>query len=80
MKQVTFLILTTIFFSFNAHSINTEWTHSTSKDEMTDEFSAHAISPFVQPLRVMGFPYGDVFSWLGVGCNSRSKWAYIGFG
>jgi hypothetical protein len=27
----------------------------------------------------MGFPYHDVAAWMGVGCDGKSEWAYIGF-
>lgn len=55
------------------------WVSSTSKDEMTGEFSAYATSPVVAATKAMSFPYHNVSSWIGVGCNSKSKWVYFGF-
>ena len=55
------------------------WNTFTSKDEMTGKFSAYAHSPKAYPNRRMGFPYSDVNSWMGVGCNSDNEWVYFGF-
>ena len=55
------------------------WVTSTSKDEMTGKFSAYAHSPVVYPSKKMGFPYHDVNSWMGVGCDAKSEWVYFGF-
>jgi hypothetical protein len=55
------------------------WTTSSSTDEMTGKLSAHAQSPVTYPSTQMSFPYHEVKSWMGVGCNSTSEWTYIGF-
>jgi RNA polymerase subunit RPABC4/transcription elongation factor Spt4 len=55
------------------------WVTSTSKDEMTGEFSAYAYSPSVYPSKKMEFPYSDVKSWMGIGCNAKNEWVYFGF-
>ncbi|MGO3346051.1 MAG: zinc ribbon domain-containing protein [Marinomonas sp.] len=55
------------------------WNTTTSKDEMTGEFSAYAHSPMAYPSEKMSFPYSDVRSWMGIGCNSKSEWVYFGF-
>ena len=55
------------------------WRTSTSKDEMTGEFSAYAHSPDTRPSRKMEFPYHEVRSWMGVGCNAKREWVYFGF-
>ncbi len=55
------------------------WTISTHKDEMTNKFSAYAHSPTAYPLRKMSFPYDDVDSYMGVGCDSENEWVYFGF-
>jgi len=60
-------------------TITRAWRHSTSVDKLTGVLSAYAVSPQVASTRRMGFPYGDVEAWLGVGCNSESEWAYVGF-
>lgn len=59
--------------------VKPSWTTSTSKDEMTGKFSAFTHSPSSYPTKTMGFPYADVKSWMGVGCNSESEWVYFGF-
>ena len=56
-----------------------EWKTTISKDEMTGKFSAYAYSPTAYPSPKMEFPYGDVSSWMAVGCNVESKWVYFGF-
>lgn len=55
------------------------WETSVSKDEMTGKFSAYASSPMISPTQRMEFPYSDVRSWMGVGCDNESEWAYFGF-
>lgn len=55
------------------------WGTSTSKDEMTGKFSAYAHSPDAYPSKKMKFPYHDVNSWMGVGCDAKSEWVYFGF-
>lgn len=56
-----------------------EWRTFESSDEMTGDKSAYAVSPNAEPTQRMGFPYGDVEAWLGIGCDASSEWAYIGF-
>ncbi|WP_417522269.1 zinc ribbon domain-containing protein [Marinobacter sp.] len=56
-----------------------EWRIFESADEMTGDKSAYAVSPNAEATQRMGFPYGDVEAWLGVGCDASSEWAYIGF-
>lgn len=55
------------------------WTTSTFKDKMTGKLKAYAHSPSVMPSKRMSFPYNDVRAWLGVGCDGKNEWAYIGF-
>lgn len=55
------------------------WSTSTSKDEMTGKFSAYAHSPKAKPSKKMSFPYSDVYSYIGIGCDSDSEWVYFGF-
>ncbi|MDN7129840.1 zinc-ribbon domain-containing protein [Pseudidiomarina sp. 1APR75-15] len=55
------------------------WSTFSSTDEMTGESMHFAHSPRVSPTRAMSFPYSDVRAWFGVGCDSESEWAYIGF-
>lgn len=55
------------------------WNTTSSKDEMTGEFSAYAHSPRAYTSKRMSFPYSDVHSWMGIGCNSKSEWVYFGF-
>lgn len=55
------------------------WRSFTSKDEMTGKLQAFAHSPQTSPTRRMEFPYNSVEAWLGVGCDEKSEWVYIGF-
>lgn len=55
------------------------WSTSTTKNEMTGKFSSYAHSPEAYPNKRMAFPYSDVSSWMGVGCDSDSVWVYFGF-
>lgn len=55
------------------------WRTSTSKDEMSGKFTAFAHSPTAYPTKKMSFPYNDVTSWMGVGCDSENEWVYFGF-
>lgn len=59
--------------------VKPSWYVKTSKDKMTGKVSAYAHSPSVDADRTMSFPYGDVKSWMGVGCDSDSEWIYFGF-
>jgi len=27
----------------------------------------------------MSFPYNDVYAYLGIGCDGKSEWVYVGF-
>jgi hypothetical protein len=76
-----FLVIIVIFvYSANKAPISKpSWNTTTSKDEMTGEFSAYAHSPRAYPSKKMSFPYNDVHSWMGIGCNSESEWVYFGF-
>lgn len=56
-----------------------KWESSTSTDEMTGKRQSYASSPTVRPAQGMEFPYHDVTAWLGIGCDGKSEWAYIGF-
>ncbi len=55
------------------------WRTSESRDKMTGEFEAYAISPTIYPTEKMDFPYTGVNSWLGVGCTEKNIWVYFGF-
>lgn len=57
----------------------TSWTHSTSKDEMTGKKMAFASSVSTTPTKLMSFPYHDTIAWLGVGCDGKTEWAFVGF-
>jgi len=46
---------------------------------MTGKRQVFATSPIVSATEKMDFPYRDVTAWLGVGCDGKSEWAYIGF-
>lgn len=55
------------------------WRTNTSSDEMTGKLKAFAHSPIVSPEKRMSFPYHDVNSWMGVGCDNDNEWVYVGF-
>lgn len=69
-------IITLLLFSNQVYG---EWKTSFSKDEMTGDFSAYAISPDAGSTKTMSFPYSDINAWIGIGCNKKSEWVYIGF-
>lgn len=56
-----------------------QWETSTSVDKMSGKRQVFASSPTVPPTEKMEFPYSDVAAWLGVGCDGKSEWAYVGF-
>ena len=55
------------------------WQSSTSRDEMTGETKAYAVSVNTSSTKRMDTPYSNVQAWMGVGCDSSSEWAYFGF-
>ena len=55
------------------------WNHFTSKDEMTGETQGFASSPRATSTSPMEFPYNGTQAWLGIGCDGKSEWAYVGF-
>lgn len=62
-----------------AAPVKPSWRTTSSKDEMTGKVSAHAQSPTVYPTSKMSFPYEDVRGWMGVGCDGKNEWVYVGF-
>ncbi|WDP90883.1 MAG: hypothetical protein HUN04_14750 [Desulfobacter sp.] len=78
-------VLTISFFLFLIAAVSTaeagsaRWKTSVSVDEMTGKTSAYAFSPSVGPTKSMNWPYHTVKAWLGVGCDGKSEWVYIGF-
>lgn len=56
-----------------------KWHSFDSKDEMTGKVQGFAASPRVSSTRPMEFPYSGTQAWLGVGCDGKSEWAYVGF-
>lgn len=69
------LFLLSVPLSANAQT----WYVSTSKDEMTNEVSAHAHSPSTTATKPMEFPYRGVTGSLSFGCDGQDEWAYISF-
>ena len=55
------------------------WRTTTDTDRMTGQSSRYAISASVEAEDILGWPYTDVRSWIGVGCNDQDEWAFIGF-
>ncbi|MCA0201326.1 MAG: zinc ribbon domain-containing protein [Proteobacteria bacterium] len=60
-------------------ALKPNWVTSTSVDKMTGRREVYATSITIPPTEQMAFPYGDVKAWLGIGCNGKDEWAYIGF-
>ena len=56
-----------------------QWTNSVSRDQMTSEEVAVAVSPHVTPSREMDFPYKDTEAWVGYMCDGKNEWVYFGF-
>lgn len=63
----------------NISSAYAGWGVSFHSDEMTGKNQVFAISPIVKSTKNMSSPYNNVNSWLGVGCESGKRWAFIGF-
>lgn len=55
------------------------WETSTEIDKMTSKQQFYATSPTIGPSESMASPYNDVKSWIGVGCDDKSRWVYFGF-
>lgn len=55
------------------------WRVSETADKMTGKSQYFAMSGSVQPEESLGFPYSDLKSWIGMGCNGTKEWAFIGF-
>lgn len=58
---------------------STEWVVQETKDEMTGKSQVYAISSSVSPTKTLDFPYSDLKSYIGVGCESGKLWVYAGF-
>ena len=56
-----------------------KWSQTTSTDEMSGKKKSFAHSPLTLPEKEMSFPYGGVEAWLGIGCDGKNEWAYVGF-
>lgn len=56
-----------------------QWGTMTNVDKMTGKQKVFSTSPTVGSAEKMDAPYGDVTAWLGVGCDGKREWAYIGF-
>lgn len=70
------LIASIAITSFTA---NASWSVSSNVDEMTGETTHYAMSQSKVSTKKMEFPYRDVRSWIGVGCNKKDEWVFIGF-
>ncbi|WP_135475265.1 zinc ribbon domain-containing protein [Pseudoalteromonas sp. KS88] len=57
----------------------TDWLTTSATDEMTGKVTFYAASKTTYPVPGMKFPYSDVDSWIGVGCDGKSEWVYFGF-
>jgi len=73
------IVIIIIFIGLQSTSLFAEWNVVEKKDEMTGDKYAYAYSPGVKPTKKMDFPYGDVESWVLVGCDKDDFWIYFGF-
>jgi len=78
-KVFELLSIVVIAFLFVSGDAEAQWRTSTSSDEMTGKKSCFAISQSTGPKEKMGFPYGDVKAWIGVGSDGTREWAFVGF-
>jgi hypothetical protein len=62
-----------------APPVKPEWAVTTSVDKMTGKRKVFATSPTVASTETMESPYGNVTAWMGVGCDGKTEWAYVGF-
>lgn len=56
-----------------------KWSQTTSTDQMSGKKISFTHSPVTLPTKEMSFPYGDVEAWLGIACDGKNEWAYVGF-
>ena len=56
-----------------------KWEVTSDTDRMTNATQWFATSPTVSSMDPMSAPYNDTQAWLGVGCDGKSEWAYVGF-
>ncbi|MCF8001547.1 MAG: hypothetical protein K9K76_06815 [Halanaerobiales bacterium] len=78
-KKIFVLSILLIFVLSFTVSASAQWDTFVSKDEMTEEETWYATSPYVAPTETMGFPYHNVEASLLVGYNGKSEWVYIVF-
>lgn len=77
-RIIALSILFVLLLSFTASASN-GWYTSVSKDEMEGTKTWYAFSPNVKPTEQMGFPYGNIKAWIGIGYDGESEWVYVGF-
>jgi hypothetical protein len=65
--------------STTSQSSESRWEVSVETDKMTGKQQYFAASPTIRATKSMSFPYQDAKSWVAVGCNKGSKWAYFAF-
>lgn len=75
------LVASALVVSYIAHSsaVASDWRFKTSNDEMTGEIRAFAFGPSAAPTKPLEFPYRNIRSWMGFGCDRKGEWAYVGF-
>jgi zinc-ribbon domain len=59
--------------------VKPQWETTTSVDKISGAKNYYATSPAVAPDSKMDSPYSDVKAWLGVGCDGKDEWAFVGF-
>jgi hypothetical protein len=46
---------------------------------MTGKRKVFAMSPTVPSTQTMESPYRDVTAWMGIGCDGKDEWVFVGF-
>gem|GEM_PF-727891 len=81
-KKVIGLMILAVFFlalTLSGAQIETEWTVTVRKDEMTGEETRYVLSPLVPPVSPVGLRYRSIKAGLGVGYDGEDEWVYIWF-
>ena len=75
------MILAVFFLALtlSGAQIETEWTVTVRKDEMTGEETRYVLSPLVPPVSPVGLRYRSIKAGLGVGYDGEDEWVYIWF-
>jgi hypothetical protein len=71
--------LSSVTTAVEAAPVKPQWAVTTSVDKMTGKRKVFATSPTVASTETMQSPYRNVTAWMGVGCDGKNEWVYVGF-